>query len=66
MKEVKENKNFYYDIEDLSKKTGMSMFYIRQNIKRIPHIKSGKKFLISLSKFEEFLEKEEERELKNG
>lgn len=43
---------------ELSKRSGLSQYYIRQLLKKncISHVKCGKKYLINVRKFSEFLE----------
>lgn len=45
-------------VVELSKRSGLSQYYIRQLLKknRISHVKCGKKYLINVEKFSEFLQ----------
>lgn len=45
----------FANINDTSERTGISVYFIRNNMDKIPHIKSGKKYLIHVPKFEEWL-----------
>lgn len=45
----------FANIIDTSERTGISAWFIRNNMDKIPHIKSGKKYLIHVPKFEEWL-----------
>ena len=45
----------FASILETSRRTGISEWFIRQNMEKIPHIKSGKKYLIHVPKFEEWL-----------
>ena len=38
----------FCNIDEASERTGLSGWLIRQNIKDIPHIKSGKKYMIHI------------------
>lgn len=38
----------FCNINEAARRTGLSAYFIRQNIDNIPHCKSGKKFLISV------------------
>ena len=45
----------FANINDTAERTGISAWFIRTNMDKIPHIKSGKKYLIHVPKFEEWL-----------
>lgn len=38
----------FCNINEAARRTGLSAWYIRQNIKDIPHCKSGKKYLVNV------------------
>ena len=44
----------FCNISEASRRTGLSKFFIRQNIDNIPHCKSGKKYLIHIEGLKEF------------
>ena len=44
----------FCNINEAARRTGLSTFFIRQNIKDIPHCKSGKKYLIHIEGLKEF------------
>lgn len=45
----------FCSIRDASKMTGLSSKFIRQNIEKIPHGKSGRKYLIYVDGLREFV-----------
>ena len=49
------NDKQFYSIRDVSKITGISAKFIRQNIEQIPHGKSGRKYLVSMDGLKEFV-----------
>ena len=44
----------FCNINEAARRTGLSAWFIRQNIKDIPHCKSGKKYLISVKGLEAY------------
>lgn len=52
---MKKDNTTFASILDTSRRTGISAWFIRNNMDKIPHIKSGKKYLIHVPKFEEWL-----------
>lgn len=57
MKDISTNENAltpFATINEAARRTGLSTWFIRQNIKAIPHCKSGKKYLIYMKGLEEF------------
>ena len=44
----------FCNINEAARRTGLSAWFIRQNIKDIPHCKSGKKYLVSIKGLEEY------------
>ena len=51
----------FCSIRDASKMTGLSAKFIRQNIEKIPHGKSGRKYLVCMDGLREFVLKTGER-----
>lgn len=47
----------FCNINEAARRTGLSAWYIRQNINEIPHVKSGKKYMIQMKGLEEFVSK---------
>lgn len=54
MKENATNDTPFCNISEAARRTGLSKFFIRQNIEQIPHCKSGKKYLIHIEGLKEF------------
>lgn len=49
------SKKLFVNINELRKLTGLSEWFIRQNIDEIPHIKTGKKYLFNVEQVENYL-----------
>jgi len=45
----------FYSIKDAAQITGLSAKFIRQNIEKIPHGKSGRKYLVCMDGLKEFV-----------
>ena len=57
MKDTNTNENTqpsFCNINEAVRRTGLSEWFIRQNIKNIPHCKSGKKYMINVEGLVEY------------
>ena len=44
----------FCDINEAARRTGLSAWFIRENIKSIPHCKSGKKYMVNVEGLMEY------------
>lgn len=63
MTEIKTNETAltpFCNINEAARRTGLSAWFIRENIKDIPHCKSGKKYMVNVEGLMEYALKKSE------
>lgn len=50
----------FCNISEAARRTGLSKFYIRQNIEKIPHCRSGNKYMVNVEGLIEYALKKSE------